>query len=142
MPILCFFHAALESMQCHRCFWINLVQNSVLPTTLLGQTAQDWGRTIALGLQLFLQPHLAVLDPQLVCSFQGLFTGVIEYVWKVRVVLVVHAEELFLPARTDCGRVTPVCESLLCVETELHGTGVKRKEMPEITTWFHALLLC
>lgn len=30
---------------------------------------------------------LAVLDPQLICSFQGLFTGVIEYVWKIRVVV-------------------------------------------------------
>lgn len=61
--------------------------NSVLPTDLQWQTAQAWGRTITLGLQLFLQHRLAVPDPQLICSLQGLFTGVVEYLWKIRVVV-------------------------------------------------------
>lgn len=87
MPIFFLFHTALECMQCHRCFWIYLVQKSVLPTALQWHTAQAWGRTVTLGLQLFLQPRLAVLDPQLICSFQSLFTGIIEYVWKIRIVV-------------------------------------------------------
>lgn len=125
MPIFCLFHTALGRVQFHGCLWIDLVQNSVLPTTLQWQTVQVWGRIITLGLQLFLQHCLAVLDPQLVCSFQGLFTGVIEYVWKIRVVV----------NRTSRGAFR-VCTHwlwqshsslwepfVLCGETELHGNS-------------------
>lgn len=116
MPIFCLFHAALGCMQFHRCFWIYLVQNSVLPTNLQWQTAQAWGRTITLGLKLFFQHRLAVPDPQLVCSLQGLFSGVIEYLWKIRV-LVNSRSFSCLHTLTDCGRATPVCENLLsCVQ--------------------------
>lgn len=53
------------------------------------------------GLGQDLHLGLAVLDPQLVGSFQGLFTGVIEYVWKIRVVVSRTSRGTF-PACTHC----------------------------------------
>lgn len=58
---------------------------------------QDLGLVSRLseGSRPFLQRRLAVPDPQLVCSFQGLLAGVIENVCKIRPVVIWASREAF-----------------------------------------------